>query len=262
MTRKDWEGFDRLQHELFPDDLMSWEDFEKRVERDGFFALTTTAGRIIGCLSMGRFGDASGHIALIGIARGMQRRGFGSELMDFGLKWLRGLGGITEAFLYTQQDNHPAQALYRRFGFEATATTWHYFVPFKTIRPAGEYRCEPIAEKDIEAMGQQFADRLPATQIRRWLASQQLVLILRDSERRVAGISRFTPSFPGAFPFELVAVEGFDDFISSLRAHSLPEFDYVRVTFTDNLALARLCERRGYRLHHKLFRLTRSLGED
>lgn len=261
MTRQDWEGFDRLQQEVVPDDLMSREDFEKRLKRDGFYALRTTAAKIIGCLSMVRFGDTSGHLATLAISRPMQRKGFGSELMDFALKWFQERGGITEVFLYTQQDNYPAQALYRRFGFEVTATTWHYFVPFTAIKPAGKYRCEPIVVKDIEAVGQHFAGSLPATQIRRYLASQHKVLILRDRERRVVGICRFTPSFPGAFPFELEVEDGFDDFISGIRAHNLPAFDYVRVTFTDNPALKHTCESRGYRLHHKLFRMARSLGK-
>ena len=108
---------------------------------------------------------------------------------------------------------------------------------------------------EIEVVGAQFQSSLPAAQIHRFLERDQLVFTLRDQTGKVVGACRFTPSFPGCFPFEIHGTEGFDDFIKGLRVNALPEFDYVRVTFTDNPKLGQLCERRGYRLHHKLHKM-------
>jgi hypothetical protein len=56
-------------------------------------------------------------------------------------------------------------------------------------------------------------------------------------------------------PFRIDNLDGIDDFISGLEEYSLPEYDYVRLTFTDNENLAELCDKRGYKQHHRLYRM-------
>ena len=85
------------------------------------------------------------------------------------------------------------------------------------------------------------------------------MLTLKDKNSRIVGACRFDPQFPGCFPFEIAETESFDDFINGLRSHSLPTFDYIRITFTDQPKLAELCEERGYKLHHRLYQMMADL---
>ncbi|MFX1562477.1 MAG: hypothetical protein ACFFDP_04135, partial [Promethearchaeota archaeon] len=94
-----------------------------------------------------------------------------------------------------------------------------------------------------------------ATQIRRFIDKGYLVFTLKSLGGKIVGACRFTPSFPGCFPFEIENIDSFDDFISGLRPYSLPQFDFVRVTFTDNDELAQLCNSRSYKLHHLLYKM-------
>ena len=50
-----------------------------------------------------------------------------------------------------------------------------------------------------------------------------------------------------------------DDYVEGIRHYARPEFDYIRLTFTDNPELAQLCNSRGYRLHHTLFKMEAAL---
>jgi len=88
MKKDDWEEFRNLDEEIFPDDAVSRESFEKRVEHEGFFALEIDSKRIVGCLILSRFGDDAGHLGRIGVAPLMQKRGLGTKLMDFAFRWL------------------------------------------------------------------------------------------------------------------------------------------------------------------------------
>ncbi|MFX0116096.1 MAG: GNAT family N-acetyltransferase [Candidatus Hodarchaeota archaeon] len=255
MKGRNWPAFHRLDEEIFPDDMVSQEYFMKRVEQEGFFALKTSSGQIVGQLILGRFGEDKGRLNRIGVAKSLQQRGLGTKLMNFAFKWFQEQQTITKVILYTQQDNIAAQRLYRRFDFKTTGTTRHYVVPLKSLNPLGRYKCQRIRSEEIEEAGEQFRQALPAAEIRRSLESQQLVLTLKDQSSRIVGICGFSPSFPGCFPFEIKYTESFDDFVYGLQRYALPEFDYIRVTFTDNAELAQLCGNRDYRLHHKLFKM-------
>ncbi|MFX0106920.1 MAG: hypothetical protein ACFE7R_01420, partial [Candidatus Hodarchaeota archaeon] len=153
-------------------------------------------------------------------------------------------------------DNYTAQGLYTRYGFQKVGTTWHYYIPYDSLKPLGQFSCETIRPEEIDFVGEKYRTSLPPTQIRRFLEhGESLVFTLKDSQNNVVGVCRFTPSFPGCFPFEIDHVDLVDDFISCIKSHALPEYDYIRLTFTDNPELAQLCEERGYRLHHRLFKM-------
>ncbi len=262
MKQEDWKAFDRLEAELFPEDRAIHETFTRWVEQGGFFALESASEQLVGYLVVTRFGEDAAQLNRIGIAKSMQRQGLGTKLMVFALNWYREQGGIKQIILYVQEDNVAAQRLYRKFGFEAVATTWHYFVPFATLKPLGRYDCQPIKPDEIEDVGKQFCDALPAPQIRRFLRRDHLVITLKAPSGKIVGVCRFTPRFPGCFPFEIEQVESFDDFVAGLRPYSLSQFDYVRVTFTDNPELLQLLEKRGYKLHHKLFKMVLTLPRE
>lgn len=255
MKRNDWPAFHRLDEEIFPEDMVSQEDFMERVDKEEFFALKGSSGQIVGQLILGRFGENKGWLNRIGVATSMQQRGLGTKLMNFAFKWFQEQHTIKKVILYTEHDNVAAQKLYSRFGFKTIGTTWHYFVPFKSLKSRGRYKCQLIQPDEIDMAGEQFSLSLPAAQIRRFLERKQLVVTLKDQSTRMVGICRFNPLFPGYFPFEMDHIESFDDFVEGIRCYALPEFDYIRLTFTDNPELAQLCKSRDYRLHHRLFQM-------
>jgi ribosomal protein S18 acetylase RimI-like enzyme len=254
MREEDWMDYEKIDEEIFPDDRVNQESFQKQVAGRPFFALEVE-GRLAGMLILARFGEDAGHLARIGVTVSLQNRGFGAKLMECAMSWFRN-EKISQVILYTQDHNKHAQHLYKKFGFEVIGTTWHYFVPFNTISPTGNFVCTPIQEDEIESVGKKYHDYLPAAQIRRFIESEDYhILVLKNKAEDVVGACRFTPSFPGSMPFRIDNLDSVDDFIYGMETLSLPEYDYVRLTFTDNAGLAALCDSRGYKLHHKLYRM-------
>ncbi len=255
MKKEDWERLHELEKEIFEDDLFTEEQFIDRIEKGNFFALDID-GKIVGELAVERFGEDGAHLGRIGVARSHQRQGLGTYLMECAINWFKNEKNITTVHLYTQDHNVAAQSLYKKFGFDVSGTTWHYFVPFAGLEPQGKYSCQEIQDDEIVAVSEMYPT-LPAVVIRRCIQSNKChALAFKNSGGMIVGAARFTPSFPGAFPFEIEDVNYFDDFISGMQKFSLPEFDYVRTVFTDNEDLAEVCESRGYHLHHRLFKMS------
>ncbi|MFX1536479.1 MAG: GNAT family N-acetyltransferase [Promethearchaeota archaeon] len=257
---EDWQIFHQIDKEIFPEDSTSKEHFNKRVEHEGFFILEDKNNQMIGYLILARFGDDAGHLGRIGVAQSMQNKGWGTKLMNFALKWFEEQN-ITKIILYTQEENFKAQNLYKKFNFKIIGTTWHYFVPLGNLQPLGKYNCRPIEIDEIDVIGEKFNVSLPSEQIRRFLAREQLILIVKDPLDQIIGALRYDPTFPGCFPFEIEELESFDDILDVLKPYQ-PKFDYIRLTFTDNYELAELLENRGYKLHHKLFKMVLDFSQE
>ncbi len=258
MTKDDWEEFHVFDLIVFPSDTMAKEAFMRGVERGSFFALRL-AGNIIGQLFLSPFGEDEGYIGRIAISPEHQGKGYGKGFMSHAIKWLKNQG-IRKAHLYTQDHNERAQALYKQFGFKKSGSAWHYFVPLASLCPSGHYSCTPIRSEEIDIVGKKYQS-LPAKQIRHFLkSSEHLVFTLKNNKEVIIGACRFTPSFPGCFPFEIEDTSAFDDFLHGLKPHASPEFDYIRIVLQDNDKLAEVCQKRGYRLHHRLIKMTANIS--
>ena len=261
MRLSDWERFHEISTDIFGDEEIKEDWFARRIDQGGFFALEV-GGHLSGMLFVAPFGDDGGYIQSVGVAREQQGKGYGKLLMEHALEWFKSKGTVRYVHLFTQESNATAQGLYTQFGFKVGGTTWHYFVPFNSLTPQGNFTCQKILEEEIDSIGDRHNDILPATQIRRFITrDEQLVLTLKDKKGTIIGVTRYSPKFPGCFSFIIDNMSGFDDFISGLQQFSLPEFDYSRVTFTDYPELAKICENRGYKLHHRLFKMTLNLEE-
>ena len=256
---EDWERFHELDIGVFPEDAI-WEDsFRKHVEGDAFFILELD-DEMVGYLILQRYGKDEGYIKSIAVHEAQRRKGYGRLLMNHALDWFHTQGDIKAVHLQADL-NEAALGLYRKTGFKKEGTTWHYFVPFDSLKPRGEYSCHEIQEHEIEAVANIFLS-IPAEAIRRFLTQEDVhVLVLHDSKGNIKGFARFSPKFPGCFPFELTSADCFDDFVIGLKKFSKPEFDYVRVTFTDIPELADICKKREYRLHHRLYKMTLRLAD-
>ncbi len=84
------------------------------------------------------------HIATFATHRDFRRQGIGSELLAAALQDGR-LLGMQRAFLEVRASNEAAQALYRRFGFEATGIRSKYYrdndedAVLMTLEPLEQY---------------------------------------------------------------------------------------------------------------------------
>lgn len=259
MRKEDWSSLNRLDIEIFPEDQLSEDDFQRMVTSQRMFTLESESKQLIGYLYVAPFGDDTGILGRIGVTKTEQKKGLGSQLMQYAINWFQEKRGIRKVILNTQDFNIAAHKLYTKFGFRTIGTTWHYFVPFNTIQSQGRYTCHEITTEEIDFVSTLYPETMPASQIRRWLENDLFVFTLKSTTEKIIGACRFTPDFPGVSPFNLEVVEAFDDFIEGIRAFSLPSFDYVRVTFTDNLELAKLMEHRKYNLHHRLHKMELNL---
>ncbi len=260
MKEDDFEEVHEMEQEIFKEDSVRKDTFINSILTRYFVALEVN-GEIAGELTLSRFGINEGILNRIGVAKSFQKKGIGSYLMNHALEWFKKEGGISIIHLYTQDYNMTAQSLYKKFGFEITGTTWHYFVPFHTLKPEERYMCQEIRDDEIDFVGEKYST-LPAAQIRNYLedkVTKYYILTLKDESEKIIGAARFTPSFPGSFPFEITGIKGFDDFMKGMEKLSLPEYDYVRTVFTDNPDLADLCEERNYHLHHRLYRMSHKM---
>ena len=261
MRKEDWNSLDQLEAEIFPEDRLNEKDFQRMLDTQRMFTLESESKQLIGYLYVAPFGDDTGIIGRIGVTKTQQKKGLGSQLMHYAINWFQEQEGIRKIILNTQDFNMAAQKLYTKFGFHAVGTTWHYFVPFNTIQPQGRYTCQEITAEEINSVSSLYPETMPANQIRRWLENELFVFTLKTTTSNIIGACRFTPDFPGAYPFNLDVVEAFDDFIEGIRTYSLHSFDYVRITFTDNQELAKLMAYRKYKLHHRLYKMELNLAK-
>jgi predicted GNAT family N-acyltransferase len=256
MRKDEWDILYQLDTEIFdPHDHLTKEFFDKRVNMPGFFAMETNTGNLVGYLVLGQFTDEIAHLGRIGVKKSEQSQGFGSQLIEYAINWFSKQEGVTEVQLFTQVDNHHAQGLYRKSGFKVIGQTWHFFVPFDTLNPTGQFSLHKLQSDEQQVVATLFPQGLPVGAIQRFVKREHALYTLKDDSNNIIGATRFTPSFPGCFPFELLELSAFDDYVLAFKPLCNPPSEVLRVTFHENERLAALCEARGYQLHHKLFRM-------
>ncbi len=261
LRREEWTEFSLLNKEVFPNDATNYDSFVRIVDDNRLFGLFSHDNILVGFVSVAYYGDTGGHLPNIGVKTSEQNHGLGSKLMQFAINWFR-QHNCSTIILYTQHDNYHAQHLYKKFGFKIAGTSWHYFVPFSSVTPTHKCQCTNIKEDEIAIVEAKYPASFPPSQIQRHLESEHnMVLVLKDETGKIVGACRFSPGFPGCFPFEIDRVDFFDDFVSGISNYSTDVFDYVRVVFSDNEELAQLCDSRDYKLHHKLFKMILKLDE-
>jgi ribosomal protein S18 acetylase RimI-like enzyme len=256
MRNDEWAMFHQIDCEIFEkEDQLQKEFFQERVKEPGFLALETKQEALIGYLVLGQFTEEIAHLGRIGVQKAEQSHGYGSTLMEYAIDWFMKRKGVNEIQLYTQVDNVHAQGLYKKYGFKVIGQTWHYFIPFDILHATGEYLIQIAQPEEYKTIADLFPSSLPTGAIRRFIEREQYIHTLKDHFGHILGASRFTPNFPGCFPFELLTLSAFDDYILAFQPLCDPPSEILRITFHNNKQLAILCETRGYHLHHKLFRM-------
>lgn len=256
MRSDEWATFHQLDAEIFlKDDQMGEESFLKRVQKPGFLAIETKQSHLAGYLILGQFTDEIGHLGRIGVNKALQSQGLGSQLMTYALNWFQQKEHVKEVQLYTQIDNIHAQGLYKKFRFKVIGQTWHYFIPFASLKSTGTFSLQIAKPSEYQHIANLYPHSPPLGALHQFLERKQFIYTLKNQSNKIVGACRFNPGFPGCFPFELNDVSGFDDYALGFQPLCEPPSDFLRITFHENEPLVQLCETREYRLHHTLFRM-------
>ncbi len=89
-------------------------------------ALVAEDGALLGGFAMMQFGDELGHLTLLAVQAGKQRKGIATAMLE----WLLGsarVAGLASISLELRIDNHPATSFYLRHGFVETAIVPDYY---------------------------------------------------------------------------------------------------------------------------------------
>ncbi|MHA1685425.1 MAG: GNAT family N-acetyltransferase [Candidatus Heimdallarchaeaceae archaeon] len=262
LREENWKSFEEIESGSFPEDMLSKDDFIKFTENEGFVGAFFD-NELVGYLLLRTLGSY-GHLNRIAVHPHKRRQGFGSKFMEFTLNYF-GKRGCTKVGLYVETDNTGAIDLYRLYGFEISKEAWHYWISEDEIKKILE--ATSVSDRiSLRELGLQHYTtiimafpEINKDETREHLSNKNrhLILGLFDGDELVI-YARYNKDFGGARPFLCKNEAYFDKFVFHLMKHS-PKRNYFRVTFENNRKLAKLLEKRGYKLHHHLWYMTREL---
>jgi GNAT superfamily N-acetyltransferase len=259
-TAGDYEAFVQLFPELRVDDpIPSRESWTANlmpgttvVERDG---------RVVG-YSYCQLLAESAYVRNVVVAPWARRSGVGRALMERIRDEARSRG-LQLWELNVMPDNLPAIRLYRSFGLTERYRSLSLRLPWSLLDrlpPAATGTSGRLLDPPRDALIERTFG-LPAG----------LVAVARTSDRHVLlelvdepsgtprGYARFSPHFPGAFPFRLADPSLARLLLEQMRRYALPELDYTEVVVEDDDPLARLLVDAGAELRHEVLHYVGSL---
>ncbi|MDO8055786.1 MAG: GNAT family N-acetyltransferase, partial [Candidatus Hermodarchaeota archaeon] len=156
MRQDDWSSFDILDQETFPGDRVTRNYFDLYLASNGFYALESDTGDLLGYVKITDLKDGTGFLSRIAVTQALQQQGLGSNLVEFCLRWFRERN-VRQIDLNTQDFNVSAQRLYQKFGFIRVGTMWHYIVSFKVLQPESpRYKIQILKPEEIGLISQLF----------------------------------------------------------------------------------------------------------
>lgn len=189
--------------------------------------------------------EGSGHVRTLIVDPHARRTGAGRALLAVVAEKLRASGCSTWA-LNVKPENVAAVSLYRSLGFRraygsvALRLEWAA-VEQLPVSPAVQAR--PVTPHDDQALERLFA--LPAGQLKGLRESKRVLLTLVDEAGRVAGLSAYNPSYPGAFPFRVREPLLARALLEAMRPHALPGAEWTGLVVEDDDALVALLRAHG-----------------
>lgn len=133
MRPSDLQRVAALEVELFGIGAWTYAMLEGELHGPGHYIVAVVPGtipgadRVVGYLGM-QFDGETCDIATIGVARDSQRLGIGALLMNYLIERATGLDAQA-VLLEVAVNNEPAQAMYRRYGFEQIGLRKRYYQP-------------------------------------------------------------------------------------------------------------------------------------
>lgn len=251
--------FQELDLLVFPGNPAIITGFDELLEgKEGYFIFNALDSPPAGYVLMRKTGETTGHLYRIGVRPNYQGRGFGSKLMALAIDRF-GEMGINTITLYVEQQNEAAVHLYRKHGFKKAGTAWQFIAPWKTIGESKPgYECNQVLLEHVDKLVKLFnLEKITLTSFVEQ-PTQFPLMLQREENGEIVGFCRFTPAFPGCFPFILTDARLFDTLARGVQKYSLPDYDYCRFTFDDNDELAALMAGRGYKMHHALYKMIKT----
>jgi ribosomal-protein-alanine N-acetyltransferase len=116
-TQEDIPALVRLDRVAFQEDMWrnGTDSFRHCLNRMALFVVAETQGRMVG-YQFSYIEEGEGYVARVAVHPRSQNQRIGSRLLVEAIRFFR-MRGVRNIVLNTQNDNHKAQRLYRRFGF-------------------------------------------------------------------------------------------------------------------------------------------------
>lgn len=266
ITENDWNQFQVLELDTFPNDPLSKEDFLRLLSLDGFFGLFNNENILIGYLYC-RIYNEYAHLHRIGVLSTERGKKYGSMLFEKAIAYFEDHSSPIFS-LYVESHNSTAISLYKKYGLRIIFESWHFILH---LNQHNSFQTSPY--KDVEARDLSIDDLRIVQNIFSSSNVKELQGMLEDIKNKsnnnkflalydksnLKAIARMNPKFSGCRPFFISDLTFFDTFINELLKFKEPDRTYIRITFDDNDELAKLCKERKYEIHHHLYKMTRKI---
>jgi GNAT superfamily N-acetyltransferase len=201
----------------------------------------------------------SAYVRNVAVAPAGRRAGIGRALMETARAAARARG-LSRWQLNVKPDNDAAIALYRSLGMRPAYTSTALRFPWSLVaalpappRPTTARLLEPARFARVEQ-----ALRVPAgldTEVR----TDRVLLELTDAAGTPLGYARFSPGFPGAFPFRLAEPALARPLLEEMQRHARPGLGYTQVVVEDDAALTALLCQAGAEVRERIVHYEGSL---
>jgi len=259
LVASDWPEFNKMDVEAFEeDDSVREESFQKGLSSSRGLSVVLVHKETKDFIGYYRFliYGTLAHLQRIGVNPKFQRKGYGSVLMDSALANMKKTGA-TKYMLYVMQDNEAAIKLYEKYQFNVEFNSSQFEVPFKKLPKKPRGTCRHMDWGEIQLMSLRFG--LNPYRIQHYFGSESDHVLIYSVMGQQFGVCRFSPDFPGAFPFVIRDKEYALDFIAHLITFiTNKEFKAVKITFDSQTELVKIFEEKKIKLKSKLYRMSRA----
>lgn len=266
LTDTDWDQFNILEIDAFPNDPIDKDAFLLHTKDRAFFGLFNDNGILIGYLNCAIYGDYA-HLHRIGILSTERGNGYGSMLFKKAISYFENQNHPIFS-LFVESHNSVAISLYKKFDLEIIFESWHFIINLEVHESVAKPLLSDITSREITIEDfEQIKNVFPHAELSE-LRGMLEVAKVKGSINKFLGmfyksdlkaITRFNKSFSGCRPFFISDINYFDSFIDQLLNLKDPDKNYIRITFDDNDKLAELCKKRNYTIHHHLYKMTRKI---
>jgi len=258
LTASDWPEFSKMDEEAFAENKLKEESFHKGLSSSRGLSIVMVhkeTKEFMGYYRFLLYGNL-GHLQRIGVDPKFQGKGYGSVLMESALANLEKTPA-KKIMLYVMQENESAIKLYEKYKFKVEFNSSQFEVPFSKLPKKPRGTCRHMDWGEIQLMSLRFG--LNPYRIQHYFGSENDHVLIFSVMGQQFGVCRFSPNFPGAFPFVIRDKDYALDFIAHLVTFiTNKKFKAVKITFDSQTGLVELFEEKKVKLKDKLYRMSRA----
>ncbi len=266
LTENDWNEFNILEIDAFPNDPNEKDVFVQWITRDGFFGLFNDQNILVGYLYCAIYSEYA-HLHRIGVLSTERGKGYGSMLFEKAISYFEE-HQHPKFNLFVESHNSVAISLYKKYGLEIIFEAWHFIINLDMHKSVAGPLLTDISSREITIDDfNKIKNAFPKadlTELQGMLeeanskgsTNKYLGMFYKSN---LSAIARFNKKFSGCRPFFISDISFFDSFLDQLLKMRDPDKEYIRITFDDNDKLAELCKKRNYSVHHHLFKMARKI---